>query len=43
MAVKDIEKSKEDPRILEDLYTLAKLGTKGKHANNIHAELMSAK
>ena len=41
MAVKDIEKSKEDPRILEDLYTLAKLGTKGKHANNIHAELMS--
>ncbi|CAK9117828.1 unnamed protein product [Durusdinium trenchii] len=41
MAVKDIERSKEDPQVLKDLYTLSNLGTKGKHANNIHAELMS--
>ena len=40
-AVKDIERSKDDPRVLKDLYTLANLGAKGKYPNNIHSELMN--
>ena len=41
MAVRDIKAVAEDPSILKNLETLANLGTKGKHSNNIHAELMS--
>ena len=41
MAVKDIKASAEDPSILKNLETLANLGTKGRHSNNVHAELMS--
>ena len=41
MAVRDIKAAAEDPSILKNLETLANLGTKGKHSNNIHAELMS--
>lgn len=40
LAVKDIERCQDDPRILADLRTLANLGTKGKWSNNMHPELM---